>query len=115
MRTVKIKFLGDWAPEKREVEEFHCDDFIFLNLEGPILKENENYDNKKIIKAGPIMSHSNFIKCKSKGVSVLANNHLFDYGNFGYRKTVELLKKIIGILLEQETKNPMLKSQLFFP
>ena len=33
-----IKLLGDWAPLDRNVVEFDLNKFIFLNIEGPVIK-----------------------------------------------------------------------------
>ena len=87
---IKIKFLGDWAPLERDIEKFSFNDLIFMNIEGPIISNNKNYSS---LKAGPVISSKNFIKTKCKGVAILANNHLFDYGYLGYKKTLSLLKK----------------------
>ena len=90
MSWTKIRFLGDWAPEDRHVEKVNFNEFIFLNLEGPIMKVKKD---SRSLKAGPILSSENFINSKSQGVGILANNHSFDYGYYGYKKTKQLLKK----------------------
>jgi hypothetical protein len=87
---IKINFLGDWAPMDRDVKNINLNNFFFLNIEGPLLKKNKNISS---VKAGPTISSKNFIKSKSKGVGILANNHLFDYGYSGYKETVSLLRK----------------------
>jgi poly-gamma-glutamate synthesis protein (capsule biosynthesis protein) len=87
---IKINFLGDWAPVNRDVKSINLNNFSFLNIEGPLLKKNKILS---LIKAGPTISSKNFFKFKSKGVGILANNHLFDYGYYGYKETVSLLRK----------------------
>jgi hypothetical protein len=86
---IKIKFLGDWAPLDRDIEECNFNDFVFLNIEGPLIGDKKI---QSITKAGPIIGNKNFTK-STKGVGILANNHLFDYGYYGYKKTLSLLKK----------------------
>ena len=87
---IKFRLLGDWAPNSRKVKEFNLKEFSFLNLEGPILNQEEKKDN--ILKSGPTLSNDNFIKSNHDGVVVLSNNHLFDYGLSGYHKTLEKIK-----------------------
>lgn len=84
-----FRLLGDWAPLSRDVSKYNVDDFIFLNIEGPIIKHAKF---KEISKAGPIIKNNSFIKTNSKGVGILANNHLFDYGFEGYKETLNILK-----------------------
>ncbi len=88
------KFIlnGDWAPNSKFVKEFNFNDFIFLNLEGPILKKD--IKKNKLPKAGPSMSNDHFLKSNSKGVAILSNNHLFDYGYDGYEQTIKNLNLI---------------------
>ena len=40
---IKIRFFGDWAPLGRDIKECNFDNFIFLNIEGPIIKNNKKY------------------------------------------------------------------------
>lgn len=84
-----IKLLGDWAPLDRNVVECDLNKFIFLNIEGPVI-ENQT---SKLPKAGPSIYNKSFIKTRTKGVGILANNHLFDYGNKGYKKTLKVLNE----------------------
>lgn len=84
-----IRLLGDWAPLYRYVDKCDLNDFVFLNIEGPIIKGIKPLGNNK---AGPLMFNKSFIKSNSKGVGILANNHLFDYGYKGYKETINTLK-----------------------
>ena len=84
-----IRLLGDWAPLDRNVINSNFNDFVFLNIEGPIIEGNKP---PEINKAGPIFSHKSFIKNNPNGVGILSNNHLFDYGYKGYEETIKILK-----------------------
>jgi hypothetical protein len=88
----RFTLYGDWSPNYKSVNEYNSDDFIFLNLEGPILKKD--FKKKIFLKSGPTMSSDNFLSSNSKGVAILSNNHLFDYGYNGYEQTIIKLNSL---------------------
>ncbi|TNJ37431.1 CapA family protein [Prosthecochloris vibrioformis] len=93
----RLKLAGDWAPYSRTVERLSFDDAVWcINLEGPVLKgENKSY--YKASKAGPSLYHTSLPVIAAEnaipGVLILANNHMMDYGEIGYKETQQLVQK----------------------
>lgn len=77
------------------VNLFQNAEFPILNLESPILYENQKFD--KILKTGPHLQMSKQVATSIlrnlhvKGVT-LANNHILDYGSKGLMSTMDILK-----------------------
>ena len=93
----RLKLTGDWAPYSRTVDALAIDDALWcINLEGPVLKgESKHYS--KASKAGPSLYHTSLPVTAAEnvfpGVLILANNHLMDYGEIGYKETQQLIQK----------------------
>lgn len=98
---IKINFLGDLNFGENN---FSCDPFIdiseilknaslnVVNLEGPLLDKRL----KHLKKAAPIFSNSSNIEWMVKNkinVACLANNHIFDFKEEGFKNTITILLK----------------------
>lgn len=107
----KIRFLGDWAPGHKKVFMHDIDSLFLINIEGPIIKRNENIP-KKIKKAGPYL-YSKSLPINNNFVAILSNNHLMDYGENGLNLTLEELNtrqiKYVGAgKSKKEAKKPLI-------
>src|SRR5690554_4891703 len=99
---MKILIGGDFCPENRAEQQlidgenlldetyegiWSKADYRMLNLEGPITNTEE-----KILKVGRHIKFSPHIEKGLKNMNIdilsLANNHIMDYGNKGYRETI---------------------------
>ena len=109
-RCWRIMIVPDWAPIRKfasvmedtpeecygsTLELLRSADLRIVNLECAI------DGNTPVLKGGPNLSgHRSHLRCLACGgfeVATLANNHVFDFGQEGFRKTAEALKEC-GIL-----------------
>lgn len=105
---MKILIGGDFCPENRAEQQlikgenlldeayeniWSKPDYRVLNLEGPITNTDE-----KILKVGRHIKFSPDIEMGLQKMNIdvlsLANNHIMDFGNMGYRETISTLDKI---------------------
>lgn len=89
-----ILLLGDWVPESTQpiVEVETLNEFVFLNLEGPIIANPADYP--KAHKSGPHLYSSQLPMLEAAAVCFsLANNHIKDYGWAGIEFTIDCLRK----------------------
>ena len=87
-----VKTVGEdyGYPFRNVAEYFAGDECSFINLEGPLTDEGYPMDKTHTFR-GP----SRFIRLltdNSVEFASLANNHTLDYGEVGYRSTLELLE-----------------------
>jgi poly-gamma-glutamate synthesis protein (capsule biosynthesis protein) len=90
-----ILLLGDWVPELAQpiVEVETLNEFVFLNLEGPIIQNLADYP--KAHKSGPHI-YSSQLPILDDAAAVcfaMANNHIKDYGWPGVEFTIDCLRK----------------------
>lgn len=88
---IRIAICGDWAPERRKVS---LDAFrvpAIVNLEGPILSDEDLVLIPPSPKAGPALSNRELPFTQGKTVFSLANNHIMDFGVAGLEKTLHAL------------------------
>jgi len=98
-----MKFLGDVFLDKAYKVDIDLDDFIF-NLEYPLSISGEPAKNKINLGADKPNILETFGKLP-KAVN-LANNHIMDYGEEGYSKTINYLEQNnIGYFGAGNTKN----------
>ena len=107
-----ILLCGDWAPQTRQVQS-SLNGLMLINIEGPIFKDNKT-SLKPSRKVGPHIN--NYIHPNSifKCISILSNNHLFDYGVEGYNKTIRSIKEKNGISVGAGYTLEQAKRPLFF-
>lgn len=67
-------------------------DYVFGNLEGPLLKKSDLVFIKQHNSAERLLELAE-LKALDKWVFGLSNNHTFDYGNEGVEKTIEEIQK----------------------
>ena len=95
--SIKLLFAGDFgtrAPEKIIVAEdvktlLNSTDLNILNFEGPLSSEEKCTANKTILK----QSEKSAEWCSKYGFNVVtvANNHAFEYGQAGLKRTMQSL------------------------
>jgi len=95
--TLNISLFGDlWAiPDVTIKGELNSIDLIIANLETPIIN---NINIKQSDKAGPVINGNindfeNISNQLNNLCTVLANNHIMDYGEAGLNETLNALKK----------------------
>jgi hypothetical protein len=92
LSKTKIRLLGDYAPGKSKTVMNISESINILNFEGPLFNiKNKNFFLRQ--KAGPSIYNLSSPCFKIPGVAILANNHLFDFGNKGYLNTKKILDK----------------------
>jgi len=87
---MKLSFLGDVVLDKKYTIDFPLQSFIF-NLEHPLTCEGVPVKNKVNICADKSYIEETFGKLPL--AINLANNHIADYGDAAFTKTIEFLKK----------------------
>jgi hypothetical protein len=94
-------FLGDWAPQETKILLDLDDDFVFLNLEGPVINPSDFDFSGSLeygkVKAGPKLFHSELPQINGTLIGCLANNHSMDFGVFGIKKTLDALTQENGV------------------
>ena len=114
MRTINLLFVGDlyYSPDEKfnasllqPISEEFKHHIVIGNLEGPILYKESPF-LRKMSRKYTIHSQHNFMTIIEKYFDVvcLANNHIFDYGLYGFLQTANLLKKA-GVLFFGAGKN----------
>ena len=80
--------VGDYIPQSREpiCDDISTNEIVLANLEGPICSP----DIAKATQAGPHLRSDRF-EVRHNWVFSLSNNHLMDYGEEGYRQTIDYL------------------------
>lgn len=80
--------VGDFVPQncKPLCDDIPTDEIVLANLEGPVCSP----DIAQAIKAGPHLRSDRF-EVRHNWVFSLSNNHFMDYGEEGYRQTIEFL------------------------
>jgi poly-gamma-glutamate synthesis protein (capsule biosynthesis protein) len=66
-------------------------DLLLFNFENPATLADINYKHTVPIKSNPKYVH--LAKANNRTVAALANNHIFDYGEIGYKDTIKALKE----------------------
>lgn len=100
---VKILALGDVSLKTKDNSNpflkieplFHNVDFVILNLETVIAKEEKTYHfkEKSVILYVYSQSLPWLLQYKDKFIFTLANNHIYDLGEDGYKDTLTFLQK----------------------
>lgn len=70
---------------------FDADDLSIVNLEGPLTTSDERNENKFAFKGAP--EYTSILTAGSIEAVNLANNHSHDYGEQGYKDTLQSLEK----------------------
>jgi hypothetical protein len=87
---VKVLFVGDWAPQQREVVlQLRREDLLVANLEGPLL--DAAHGIPPIAKAGPHIFNTQAPVLGCPAVFSLANNHTMDFGAAGLDASINRL------------------------
>jgi poly-gamma-glutamate synthesis protein (capsule biosynthesis protein) len=87
---MEIKFLGDVFIKSNIETRLNTEDVIFVNLEAPITNSKNAYPEKVNLKISPNIFDKSFGSVVD-GVC-LANNHIMDYGEEGFKDTIKYLK-----------------------
>lgn len=85
-----ISFFGDVYLDKKYTLNFEFNDYIF-NLEYPLSRKGKPAQDKVNLGQNKSYIYETFTKYPL--AVCLANNHIMDYGDFGYTKTIDFLEK----------------------
>tara|TARA_B110001450_G_scaffold256729_1_gene288374 strand:- start:1148 stop:2116 length:969 start_codon:yes stop_codon:yes gene_type:complete len=85
-----ISFFGDVYLNQQYRLDFDFEDYVF-NLEYPLSKKGKPAENK--VNLGQDKSYIYETFGKYPLAVCLANNHIMDFGDFGYQKTIDFLEK----------------------
>ena len=98
-KTITITFTGDVtlgseeAYRNRALDLFENDDLTVINLEGVISDSASGENKKKEFRFRGAPELLNILKVSSVEACNLSNNHMQDYGDRGYKSTMEELEK----------------------
>jgi hypothetical protein len=84
-------FVGDWAPQGDRIAIDLDDDYLFLNLEGPLASRpitNEELLSFQESKCGPLLWNKSLPIFNGKIHYSLANNHFSDLGEYFAKSTI---------------------------
>lgn len=84
-------FVGDWAPQDIRIAVLLEDDYLVLNLEGPLASRpisTSELESFQELKSGPLLWNESFPVFNGRIIYSLANNHFSDLGEYFAKSTI---------------------------